>query len=143
MCAGMVRETGHAAEQFLRSVASGQADTMAERDQQAAAALQRVNTTPDWQTDCRSPPSCALHSVIALCTWTLLLALCALPANLCTLHSALFTLCSGPALCLCTLSLHSALCLYTVSSALCTLPLQCALCICNLAPLHCLVYVES
>lgn len=50
----MVRETGHAAEQFLRSVAAGQADNLAERDQQAAAALQRVNTTtPDWHTDCR------------------------------------------------------------------------------------------
>ncbi len=51
---GMVKETGHAAEQFLRSVANGQADHRAERDQQAAAALQRVNTSPDWQTDCRS-----------------------------------------------------------------------------------------
>lgn len=49
----MVRETGNAAEQFLRSVASGQADHLTERDQRAAAALQRVNTTPDWQTDCR------------------------------------------------------------------------------------------
>ena len=53
MLAGMVRETGHAAEQFLRSVAAGQADNLAERDQQAAAALQRVNTSPDWHTDCR------------------------------------------------------------------------------------------
>ena len=55
---GMVKETGHAAEQFLRSVANGQADHQAERDQRAAAALQRVNTSPDWQTDCRSefPP---------------------------------------------------------------------------------------
>ena len=52
----MVRETGNAAEQFLRSVASGQADHLAERDQRAAAALQRVNTTPDWQTDCRHGP---------------------------------------------------------------------------------------
>ncbi|KAA6418046.1 MAG: ABC transporter C family member 2-like [Trebouxia sp. A1-2] len=48
----MVKETGHAAEQFLRSVANGQADHRAERDQRAAAALQRVNTSPDWQTDC-------------------------------------------------------------------------------------------
>ncbi|KAL3160420.1 hypothetical protein ABBQ32_010743 [Trebouxia sp. C0010 RCD-2024] len=48
----MVRETGHAAEQFLRSVAAGQADNLTERDQQAAAALQRVNTCPDWHTDC-------------------------------------------------------------------------------------------
>lgn len=53
LCAGMVRETGHAAEQFLRSVAAGQADNLTERDQQAAAALQRVNTCPDWHTDCR------------------------------------------------------------------------------------------
>lgn len=49
----MVKETGTAAEQFLRSVATGQADHLTERDQRAAAALQRVNTTPDWQTDCR------------------------------------------------------------------------------------------
>ena len=67
VCAGMVRDTGNAAEQFLRSVASGQAYTMAERDQQAAAALQCVNTTPDWQTDWRCPPPlqtalCTLHS---------------------------------------------------------------------------------
>ncbi|KAL0044905.1 hypothetical protein WJX82_001780 [Trebouxia sp. C0006] len=48
----MVKETGHAAEQFLRSVANGQADHQAERDQQAAAAIQRVNTSPDWQNDC-------------------------------------------------------------------------------------------
>ena len=53
MLAGMVRETGHAAEQFLRSVASGQGNAFEERDQKAASALQRVNTTPDWQTDCR------------------------------------------------------------------------------------------
>ena len=49
----MVKETGHAAEQFLRGVANGQANHWAERDEQAAAALERVNTCPDWQTDCR------------------------------------------------------------------------------------------
>lgn len=49
----MVKETGHAAEQFLRSVAYGQVDHKAERDQRAAAALQRAHTIPDWQADCR------------------------------------------------------------------------------------------
>ena len=67
----MVKETGNAAEQFLRSVAYGQVELhKAERDQQAAAALQRVHTTPDWQADCRYPSlvgfyqdgwSCPLH----------------------------------------------------------------------------------
>ncbi len=57
----MVRETGHAAEQFLRSVATGQADDhQAERDQRAAAALERVNTSPDWQNDCRSTHDCII-----------------------------------------------------------------------------------
>lgn len=52
----MVKETGNAAEQFLRSVAYGQMELhKAERDQQAANALQRVHTTPDWQADCRYP----------------------------------------------------------------------------------------
>ena len=49
----MVKDTGHAAEQFLRSVAYGSTDHKAERDQQAAAALQRAHTIPDWQADCR------------------------------------------------------------------------------------------
>lgn len=66
MCAGMVRETGHAAEQFLRSVAAGQADTLTERDQQAAAALQRVNTCPDWHTDCRYDSLQELHACVAV-----------------------------------------------------------------------------
>ena len=53
----MVQETGHGAEQFLRSVAYGQLDHKTERDQRAAAALQKVQTsTPDWQADTRYVP---------------------------------------------------------------------------------------